>query len=411
MTETYELVVIGAGIHGAGVAQAAAAAGYQVLVLEKTAPAAGTSSRSSKLIHGGLRYLETGDFALVRESLTEREILLRNAPDLVRLIPFHIPVYANTSRRPWKLRAGLSLYAMLGGFAPSTAFASKPAADCADLRPLRQDGLQEVFTYLDAQTDDAALTGAVLDSALALGAELRVPAQLHAAERGPDGYHLRYAWNDGERQCRCQALVNAAGPWINHVQALIDPRPQTMEIDLVQGSHLIYDKPVGKDVFYVESPSDRRAVFVMPWKGGSLVGTTETIYRGDPDTVSILAEERAYLNTVMQSYFPDYDGNAVGAIAGLRVLPRENLSATRRSRETVLLADDPQSVAAIAIYGGKLTSYRATAEKVMNKLRTALPVRDPIADTRTLRLTARGDPRPSGTPADVAVPNRGQPAG
>ena len=256
-----------------------------------------------------------------------------------------------------------------------------------------------------------ALTNAVLDSALALGAELRVPAQLRAAERGPDGYHLRYTWNGGERQCRCQTLVNAAGPWINHVQALIDPRPQTMEIDLVQGSPLIYDKPVGRDVFYVESPLDRRAVFVMPWKTGALVGTTETVYRGDPDAVAIQAEEHAYLDTVMRSYFPDYDGKVVGTIAGLRVLPRENVSATRRSRETVLLVDDPQSVAAIAIYGGKLTAYRATAEKVIGKLKAVLPARDPIADTHTLRLTAGGDRHPSDTPADAVVPDRGQPAG
>jgi glycerol-3-phosphate dehydrogenase len=403
MNEFVDIVVVGAGIHGAGVAQAAAAAGYHVLVLEKTAPAAGTSSRSSKLIHGGLRYLETGDFALVRESLTEREILLRNAPDLVRLIPFHVPVYAQTSRRPWKLRAGLSLYAMLGGFAPSTAFSSRAAQDCSDLGLLRRDGLQEIFTYLDAQTDDAALTCAVLDSAIALGAKLHVPARLLSAERRPDGYHLRYSWNGTERQCRCLALVNAAGPWVNHIQALIDPRPQRMEIDLVQGSHLIYDKPISKDVFYVESPGDRRAVFVMPWKDGTLVGTTEALFRGDPDTVSVLPDERSYLTEVMQTYFPGYDGNEVGAIAGLRVLPKENLSATRRSRETVLMVDNPESVGAVAIYGGKLTAYRATAEKTMNALRQALPERDPIADTHTLRLTAVND----APPAEVDLPDRG----
>ena len=125
-TGGYDVVVIGAGIHGAGAAQAAAAAGYRTLVLEQTAVASATSRHSSKLIHGGLRYLESMQFGLVRASLRERELLLRLAPDLVRLVPFHIPVYPQTSRRPWKLRAGLALYAMLGNFAP--AFTAEPVA-------------------------------------------------------------------------------------------------------------------------------------------------------------------------------------------------------------------------------------------------------------------------------------------
>ena len=165
MTGQYDLVVIGAGIHGVGVAQAAAAAGYSVLVLEQTGIASATSCRSSKLIHGGLRYLESGQLNLVRESLRERDILLRIAPQLVQLVPFYIPVYRHTARRPWQIRAGLALYAVLGNLRRHAWFAALPRVQWGNLDGLATENLQAVFRYQDAQTDDAALTQAVMRSA------------------------------------------------------------------------------------------------------------------------------------------------------------------------------------------------------------------------------------------------------
>ncbi|HKQ30418.1 MAG TPA: FAD-dependent oxidoreductase, partial [Burkholderiales bacterium] len=152
MNSHYDIVVIGGGIHGAGVAQAAAAAGYSVLALEKTALAAGTSSRSSKLIHGGLRYLESGRLRMVRESLHERAVLLRIAPELVRLVPFYLPIYPDTRRRPWQIAAGLSLYALLGGLARDNRFVRVPRAEWDDLEGLDMHRLQCVFRYYDGQT-------------------------------------------------------------------------------------------------------------------------------------------------------------------------------------------------------------------------------------------------------------------
>src|SRR3984957_18551600 len=166
--QEYDVIVVGGGIHGAGVMQAAAAAGHSTLLIEKCALASGTSSRSSKLIHGGLRYLESGQFALVRESLRERAIHLRIAPDLVHLKPFFIPVYDDTRRRPWQLKAGLSIYALLGGFDASTRFGSVPKREWAKLDGLETRGLDAVICYQDAQTDDARLTRAVVQSALEL---------------------------------------------------------------------------------------------------------------------------------------------------------------------------------------------------------------------------------------------------
>lgn len=386
--EHHDIVVIGAGIHGAGVAQAAAASGYSVLVLEKSRAAAGTSSRSSKLIHGGLRYLETAQIGLVYESLREREWLLRHAPDLVRRVAFYVPIYRDTRRRPWQLRCGLAFYALLAGFAAGSRFRGLPRGEWSRLAGLRQDGLQAVFTYYDAQTDDAELTRAVLASAGALGAQLRMPARLEHAARDNDGYRLAYAAGTQRHECTATVLVNAAGPWVNHVQRLIRPEPPMLAVDLVQGTHLLYDKPVSAaGVFYVEAPGDRRPVFIMPWKSGALIGTTETLFGGEPDSAVPRQEEIAYLQATFKTYFPRYEGRMIGSMAGLRVLPRAPMAAARRSRETILLPDDGNRPHLLAIYGGKLTAYRATAEKVMQRIRPSLPARKPIADPRTLKLT------------------------
>src|SRR5277367_4046132 len=177
----YDVIIIGGGIHGAGVLQAAAAAGHSALLVERRALAAGTSSRSSKLIHGGLRYLESGQFSLVRESLRERAIHLRIASELVELKPFFIPVYRDTRRRPWQLKIGLWIYALLGGFAAGTGFGSVPRAEWSKLDGLRIAKLDAVVRYHDAQTNDALLTRAVVSSALDLGATVAMPARFTKA--------------------------------------------------------------------------------------------------------------------------------------------------------------------------------------------------------------------------------------
>jgi glycerol-3-phosphate dehydrogenase len=383
---SYDMVVVGGGIHGAGIVQAGAARGYRCLLLEKDRPAAGTSSRSSKLIHGGLRYLESGQFGLVREALHERELLLRLAPDLVRLTPFLIPVYPETSRRPWQLRLGLSLYAGLGGLGANVRFGTLPRSGWDQLGGLRMDGLQAVFTYFDAQTDDAALTQAVLDSARALGAEVSYPAEFLGAERIPDGYRVRFRHPGGEHACPCKVLINAAGPWVNQVQARVLPAPPRLEVDLVQGAHLHFDQAISPSCFYIEAPRDNRAVFVLPWRGGILVGTTETRYQGKPEQVATLPTEVEYLEETLRAYFPKYSGKRLGAMAGLRVLPVGSGMPFHRSRETLLLPDDSAKPGLIAVYGGKLTTYRATAARVMRLLEASLPRRSPIARTDKLAL-------------------------
>jgi glycerol-3-phosphate dehydrogenase len=386
VTEHYDVVVIGAGIHGAGVAQAAACRGHSVLVLEKTGVAAGTSSRSSKLIHGGLRYLEGHDYGLVRESLRERTILLHIAPDLVHLQPFSIPVYADTSRRPPTLRAGLLLYSLLGGLNRASRFRTLPRHEWAQLDGLETQGLQNVFQYHDAQTNDVELTRAVMQSASDLGAVLICPAEFRNAVIGPRNCDIEFRSGNSDRQCTAGVIVNAAGPWVGSMAERFTPAPPRVAADLVQGSHLVMQNGLTQGCYYLEAPQDRRAVFLLPWGRHALLGTTERVYSGDPAAVRVLPEEERYLLAVMDHYFPRHSQQIVSRFAGLRVLPTSAGTAFRRSRETRLSADNAQQPRLISIYGGKLTGYRATAQKVMRKLENTLPRHRVMADTAKLRL-------------------------
>ena len=386
MAEHYDVVVIGGGIHGAGAAQAAACAGCSVLLIEKTALAAGSSSRSSKLIHGGLRYLEGLDFGLVRESLRERAILGRIAPDLVQLRPFHIPVYPETSRRPLTLRAGLTLYALLGGLRASSRFRKLARSEWHGLDGLKTENLQAVFRYFDAQTNDSQLTKAVMQSAIDHGARLSCPAEFVSAHVATAGCDISYREGAVEKSCTASVLVNAAGPWVNAVAECISPAPPPMQIELVQGAHLVMEEGLGQNCYYMEVPADRRAVFLLPWGEHSMLGTTEHSYTGDPAGVAILDSEEDYLLEVLRHYFPQRSQQVRERFAGLRVLPLSGDAAFRRSRETHLQPDNAQKPRLVAIYGGKLTGYRATAAKIMKLVAPTLPGRMAVADTATLML-------------------------
>ncbi len=384
----YDVIVVGAGIHGAGAAQAAAAAGYSVLVLEQyDEPAQGTSSKSSKLIHGGLRYLETGEFHLVNECLKERANLLRNAPHLVKLVPFHIPVYKETTRRPWKIMVGLSIYSLFS----RKWFKRVPHAQWGQLDGLNTTDLDAVFSYYDAQTDDARLTRSVLASAKALGAQVRLGAALESACLVEEGCKVVFQQSGvdlaGSKEVSARILINAAGPWVNDVLEHIEAKPEQMPIELVQGTHIVVPGKVSHP-YYLESPHDRRAVFVTPWKNQVLVGTTENDYQGDPANVSPLDSEINYLLEIYNHYFKRYlkPADVIDAFAGLRVLPGGSGEIFRKSRDTYFGKDRAKCPRVITIYGGKLTSYRATSEKLIGKLKKFLPKRKRLADTRLLEL-------------------------
>jgi glycerol-3-phosphate dehydrogenase len=386
----FDVVIVGGGIHGAGVLQAAAAAGHSALLIERAGLASGTSSRSSKLIHGGLRYLESGQFALVRESLRERAIHLRIAAALVELKPFFIPVYRDTRRRPWQLKLGLWVYALLGGFDASTRFGSVPKREWPSLDGLETHGLQAVIRYHDAQTDDALLTRAVVQSALSLDAELAMPASFTGATLTDNGVIVAYSEHGSAVEVGARVLVNAAGPWAPQVARAIQPAIPVPDVDLVQGTHIVLPFAVTAGIYYVESPTDGRAVFVMPWHGATLIGTTETPYRGAPDQVHPLPAEEDYLLAVARHYFPAFRHltreHITQRFAGLRVLPAATEMAFDRSRETIFSADREHAPRVLGIYGGKLTGWRAAAAHVLDRIGPSLPSRPRRAATDQLIL-------------------------
>lgn len=388
---TVDVLIVGAGIHGAGMAQAAAASGHSVLLLEQSAIAAGTSSRSSKLIHGGLRYLETGQLHLVRESLHERSLLLRLAPELVRLRRFHVPIYRATRRRPWQLRVGLSAYALLAGLGAGAAFGTLPRRRWPELDGLATDGLQRVYYYHDAQTDDRALTRAVVRSAQSLGARLACPARFIGATLGEHEVEVRYEERTVQSTCTARVLVNAGGPWAEGLARAISPQIAIPALECVQGSHLLLPRQLHQGCYYLESPRDGRAVFALPWREQLMLGTTETRFRGEPSAVAATAAEVHYLLGVLKHYFPLWralgPSDVSGSFAGLRVLPRGSGHAFHRSRETLLMVDREHRPRVLSIYGGKLTTWRAVAARAMRRLTDSLPTRRARARTDRLPLS------------------------
>lgn len=381
--DRYDYIIIGAGIHGVGVAQAASAAGYRVLLLEQYAqPALATSCRSSKLVHGGLRYLENAQFALVRECLRERTYLLNNAPHLVTLKRFYIPVYKTTTRRPWKIALGLTLYSLFSW----RRFYRVKRMHWDQLDGLDTRDLDAVFSYYDAQTDDARLTRAVLASAESLGTKTIFNCTVQKAVADSEGMVVQCQTEQGSQLFTTRIVVNASGPWVADMHArLCDAAP--LIISLVQGAHIVLPGQL-KQPFYLESPDDQRAVFVLPWKDRILVGTTESAFEGDPAEVNACAAEIEYLLKIYNHYFKHSytTDDVIETFAGLRVLPAGEGTAFSRSRDTFFIRNDKSRPRVISILGGKLTAYRSAAEKLVNSLKPFLPRTKAIADTAHLSL-------------------------
>lgn len=384
MDNNFDICVIGGGIQGTGIAQAAALSGLSVALVEKSDWGAGTSSKSSKLIHGGLRYLESFQFGLVRESLSERRTLLKIAGDIVKPNWFYLPVYKNNLHKPWQLRIGLILYRILAGRNNLGGYKSVPRSQWKHLQGLNTADLLAVFAYQDAQTDDQQLTRRVAHSARDHGASLLCPATVVSAEKTARGYSLELDLMGEKKTIYCRYLVNAAGPWINPVATTITPTPPLLDVDLVEGTHVEFSQQLSDRCFYLEAQQDHRAVFVMPYKGGTLLGTTEKIYTGDPDRVEPGTEEIDYLLAVLRHHFPHFNHKPVKAWAGLRVLPATDNSPFRRSREVQYA----QSENYLAVYGGKLTGYRATAEVAIKKIIKSLGLekRRKITDTAKVKI-------------------------
>ena len=363
----YDVVVVGAGIQGTGIAQAAAICGYKTLVIEKFPLAGmGTSCKSSKLIHGGLRYLESGQLRLVRECLLERKRLLKNAPELVKLIPFYIPVYGNSSRPSWKIWLGLCIYSLLS----LKPFEIVKKSQWPLLDHIQTKNLQHVFKYYDAQTDDQLLTQSVAKSAQNYGAEFIYSADFKNSEFQKKSHSIQYLKDEKTHTIESKYLINCSGPWIEETQKKIQPTLDVPTIELISGSHIIVDTSTTQGAYYIET-KDKRAVFVIPWKDKhTLIGTTETVYKDTIDNIHATKKDINYLiNTYNENFINKIsEENIIDTFCGLRVLPKNSVSMFKKSRDR-LIVESESCPGLITLIGGKLTAYRACAEQVISKIK------------------------------------------
>jgi glycerol-3-phosphate dehydrogenase len=377
-----DLLVIGGGINGAGIARDAAGRGLSVVLCEQDDLASATSSSSSKLIHGGLRYLEYYEFRLVREALIEREVLLRAAPHIIRPLRFVLP-HDRGQRPAWMIRLGLFLYDHLGGRerlpgCETLALREHPAG-----QPLKS-ALTKAFCYSDCWVDDARLVVLNALDAKERGAEVLTRTRCTGARRVDDLWEADLEPSDGldhgrraPRRLRARAMVNAAGPWVAETLQQIAGVNRRATLRLVKGSHIVVPRLYDGPQAYILQNTDRRVIFVIPYEDRfSLIGTTDLPYEGDPGAVAITEDEIGYLCAAVDRYFerPVDPAQVAWSYAGVRPLyddASENVSAV--TRDYVFDIDGGDGKAPLlSVYGGKITTYRKLAEHALAKLQPLL---------------------------------------
>jgi glycerol-3-phosphate dehydrogenase len=392
----YDMIVIGAGINGAAIAREAAVGGLAVLLVDRADIGGGTSSTSSRLIHGGLRYLEYGELHLVYESLHERERLLEHAPHLVAPLELCIPIYRRARRPRWQVALGLALYdwLSLGKSVPSRQLLDRDEL-VAKLPGLERDGLVGGASYFDAQVPYAErLVVENVRDAAAHGATIATYTSVTRVrvERGRvTGVDWRTAAG-AVGGARARLVINAAGPWVDDVLGSIQ---HTRLLGGTKGSHIVVPPFAGAPAVgvYVEASSDGRPFFILPWNGLLLIGTTDERYEGDAADAAIDARERAYLVAETERVFPGaagLDARVLYTHTGVRPLPYRPSGATSAITRRHLVRRHRAARGLHSIVGGKLTTHRALAEDVLRKVRHELP--------RPVAAGTRARPLPGGLP-------------
>ena len=374
VSELYDVAVIGGGINGVGIAADAAGRGLSVFLCERDDLASHTSSASSKLIHGGLRYLEHYEFRLVREALAEREVLLGKAPHIVKPMRFVLP-HRPHLRPAWMIRAGLFLYDNLGMRKKLPASRGLHFGSESPLKPAITRG----FEYSDCWVDDARLVVLNAMAAREKGAHIHTRTQCLSAKRAGGIWHVELQREDGSRfSLKAKALVNAAGPWVAQFIGENLQQRSPYGIRLIQGSHIIVPKLYEGEQAYIMQNEDRRIVFAIPYLDRyTMIGTTDREYRGDPAKVSISEEEIAYVLGVANTHFRKQlePRDIVHTFAGVRPLcddESDNPSAVTRDYTLSLAAEEKQAPL-LSVFGGKLTTYRKLAESAMAQLKPFFP--------------------------------------
>lgn len=372
----FDLAVIGGGINGAGIARDAAGRGLRVVLLEQNDLASGTSSASSKLIHGGLRYLEHYEFRLVRTALAEREVLLRAAPHLIQPLRFVLPI--NPARRSaLVLRLGLLLYDWLGRRKILSGTREFDLSIDPAGQPLR-DIFHQAYEYSDCFADDARLVVVNAMDAAEHGASIRTRTRCVRAERG-DVWRLILNTRGQRDVVSARVLVNAAGAWVESVaETVLRQPPARRHLRLDKGTHIVVRRLYEHDRAYILQAADRRVVFAIPFQRDfTLIGTTDAGFTGDPAAVAPAGDEIVYLCGVVNEYFRAAvsPANVVWAFAGVRSLYDDGAGKPQDiGREYTLILDERFGEGPLlTVYGGKITSYRRLAEDVLDRLAHFFP--------------------------------------
>ncbi|HEX5306743.1 MAG TPA: glycerol-3-phosphate dehydrogenase [Dyella sp.] len=403
MPEQFDVLVVGGGINGAGIARDAAGRGLSVCLCERDDLAAHTSSASTKLIHGGLRYLEQFEFALVGKALAEREVLLRAAPHIIWPLRFVLP-HQSHLRPAWMIRLGLFLYDHLGHGKRSLAGSRRiRLAGDAVGAPLREE-FHTGFVYSDAWVQDARLVVLNAMDAQALGATILTRTRCVTATRAAAGWSAELQSADGTRRTvQAKALVNAAGPWAVDFLDRVAGVGHDHALRLVKGSHIVLPRMFEHDHAYIFQQPDRRIVFAIPYEHDyTLVGTTDVEYTADPTTPQIDETETRYLCDAVNRYFRRSiaPADVVWSYSGVRPLlddEEDNASEITRDYQLEL---DTAGAPLLNVFGGKLTTYRRLGEQAVDRLAEVLP-------TRGGAWTARADrPLPGGDRRDIEALQR-----
>ena len=369
LAEVYDLAVIGGGINGVGIAADAAGRDLSVFLCEKDDLAQHTSSASSKLIHGGLRYLEHYEFRLVREALAEREVLLNKAPHIVTPLRFILP-HRPHLRPAWMIRAGLFLYDHLG---KREKLAGSRSLRFGAGSPLQSE-ITRGFEYSDCWVDDARLVVLNAMAAREKGAHIHTRTRCVSARRSKGLWHIHLERSDGSLfSIRARALVNAAGPWVARFIREDLKQDSPYGIRLIQGSHIVVPRLFDGEKAYILQNEDRRIVFAIPYQERfTLIGTTDREYQGDPAKVTISDEETDYLLKVVNAHFKQQlqRSDILHTYAGVRPLcdvVSDDPSAVTRDY-TLSLSGHPGEAPLLSVFGGKLTTYRKLAESALTLL-------------------------------------------
>ncbi|MEA2782967.1 MAG: D-erythritol 1-phosphate dehydrogenase [Rhodospirillaceae bacterium] len=386
----FDLVVIGGGINGAGIARDAAGRGLSVLLCDKGDLAEGTSSRSGKLIHGGLRYLEYYEFRLVREALIEREVLLRAAPHIIWPMRFVLP-HSPEQRPAWLIRLGLFLYDHLGGRRLLPATRVVDLARDAVGQPIRE-AYRKGFEYSDCWVDDARLVILNAIDARARGAEILPRTKARGARRVRGVWEVELEDRHGSRYrtVSARALVNAAGPWVERVLGEIQGAESRRRVRLVKGSHIVTPRFWDGEHAYLLQNTDKRVIFVNPYEGDlALIGTTDIPVEGEPGDARIDEREIDYLLDVVGRYFrhPPARADVLHSFSGVRPLYDDSAAnPSAVTRDYIFEVDPPGPRAGeapiLSIFGGKITTYRKLAEHALERLKPFFPAAGPAWTAR-----------------------------